>query len=86
MANNRLYLVHRPTGKSICLGKRMAQGWYAKGETLSKDINQFFDEVGVEYDGQDDFFLAMEDAANAPSCTDKWVFGPDYKPKFEPTA
>ena len=29
MANNRMFLLHRPSGKAVYLGKRMGWGWYA---------------------------------------------------------
>lgn len=75
MANNRLWLVHRPTGAAVFLGKRMAWGW--SGHVEENDaINNFFNFVqNADYEGdQDDFVLAIEDADGAPCCTDKWKY------------
>lgn len=41
MANNRLYLVHKPTGTSVKLGKRMGQGYYMAVE--AEKLQEFFD-------------------------------------------
>ncbi len=83
MANNRMWLVHRPTGESICLGKRMAWGWYDRSEDMSQRLNEFYQRC-VDGDdsmaGQDDFVLAMEDASGAPECTDRWTYDDHNKP------
>lgn len=67
MANNRLFLVHRPSGTKIYLGKRMAVGWY---DGPSTEVNEFFGRCAGPPDGQDDFCLAMEDVTDAPCCTE----------------
>ena len=61
MANNRMFLVHRPTGLSIMLGKRMGWGWYAcpKGEKIQSFFEHLSDELSEPR--QDDFILALED-------------------------
>lgn len=73
MANNRLWLIHRPTGAHVCLGKRMAIGWHSTrtDNRTGELIREFFDQVecGPEI-GQDDFVLALEDASGAPSATE----------------
>ncbi len=81
MWDNRMWLVHRPTGESICLGKRMAWGWH--GPPTQESLTEFYnrcvdgdDSIG----GQDDFVLAMEDASGAPACTDKWTYDDRDKP------
>ncbi len=83
MADNRMWLVHRPTGASVCLGKREAWGWY--DAAAQAKLTEFYHRC-VEGDdskvGQDDFVLAMEDASGAPACTDRWTYGEDYKPKL----
>lgn len=47
MANNRLFLVHRPTGLAVFLGKRMLRGWYAIRE--DNPLNDFFDRIDALY-------------------------------------
>lgn len=71
MANNRMYLVHRPTGLAVFLGKRMEYGWY-DGENIP--VQKLFDALGkLDYaDNQDDFAIYMESAVNAPMAIDDW--------------
>lgn len=63
MANNRMWLIHRPSGKAIILGKRMAVGWYTNGRVTSELLDAFFDSLEGD---QDDFVLGMEDISGAP--------------------
>ena len=72
MSHNRLYLVYRPTGHAIGLGKRMADGYYGVSDDLPQKLQQLFDaaydafqESGREF-SQDDFCLAMEMAEHQP--------------------
>jgi len=44
MANNRIFLVHKPSGKRVTLGKRMGAGWYNSND-LKSQINDFFDYI-----------------------------------------
>jgi len=71
MANNRLWLMHRPSGKAICLGRRAAYGWENRNKDLGPDLAAFFNATLELSDGreQDDFLLLMEDAANAPGAS-----------------
>jgi len=60
MANNRMLLIHRPTGLAVVLGKNMC-GWYCppKPETLEL----LYDEVERRTEGMEDmedFCLGME--------------------------
>lgn len=68
MANNRMWLYHRPTGDAICLGKRMGMGYYAAPGL--KDMEAFYDRIEDQTGAhqQDDFMLVLEDASEAP-CT-----------------
>jgi hypothetical protein len=80
MANNRMYITHRPTGKSVYIGKRMGCGWYGVPENLSETVQNLFEDTEETGKcGQDDFIISMEDASEAPKCTDKWTGrkGPD---------
>ena len=74
MANNRMYLVHVPTGVGIFLAKRMAWGWYSsemKDKNLQDRLDKFFEYLEKERiygDGkQDDFQILMEDAEYGPN-------------------
>ena len=67
MANNRLWLVHRPTGRAVKLGKRMAWGWYDPPSQAR--LQAFFDAIPYN---QDDFFLAIEDNSGAPLLRVRW--------------
>lgn len=74
MANNRMFLIHRPTKLGIMLGKRVGWGWY---EPPSKDRLQKFYDCTIEclsWEGhQDDFILAMEDCSGS-SCFGDWTY------------
>lgn len=82
MANNRMWIAHRPTGKNIPLGKRMGQGWYHKykGDELAKVLTEFFDQCGDEFEHQDDFMLVLEDASGAPLCAEVVEFANPVEP------
>jgi hypothetical protein len=89
MANNRLWLVHRPTGAAICLGKRLAQGWWCHTDGSFPDrLNAFFEQAGMPNPSgdmfgngpQDDFVLAIENSSGAPSCSEDWVYDKKMKP------
>ena len=75
MADNRLFLVHRPTGAVLFLGKRLGINWH-HDEPL--DIDAFYRQCAAEGWGgnEDDFVLAMEDASRAPGCNDRWKYTP----------
>jgi len=70
MANNRMWLVHRPTGIAVMLGKRMGSYWYNAPE--KDQLERFFEVTGVNVD-QDDLMLAMEDCTHS-LCFDNWVY------------
>lgn len=81
MANNRMWLLHRPTGKAVFLAKRMGDGWYTKNDALG--LNEFFDHLqNVATDGWmgDDFVLAMEDCTGAPGAFNDWRYTADEEP------
>lgn len=60
MANNRMYLVHKPSGYHVYLGKRMGEGWY---DSPCKNIQKLFDAQEKYYNwiGQDDYVIVDED-------------------------
>lgn len=69
MANNRMWLVHKPSGSAVFLGKRMGGSWYGTPEDLSERIAVLFSVT----EG-DDFALAMEDCAGAPHAFGGWQY------------
>ena len=73
MADNRLFLVHRPTNRAVMLGKRMLEGWY--NHPTQKDLEEFFSVTKI-YD-QDDFILVIENAHSAPCLSDDFEYGKD---------
>ncbi len=81
MANNRMFLVHVPTGLAVPLGKRMGWGWYMSDETQQKmgDRVALLFQVLEDKHGykgrQDDFAVALEDAFGASLATGKWQYG-----------
>ncbi len=72
MADNRLWLIHRPTGSAVMLGKRFGSEVYYKPPS-AEEMHAFF-LAAAEQPNEDDFVLAIEDASGAPSCTDKWKY------------
>ena len=70
MANNRMYLVHKPSGLGVYLGKRMGYGWYDAPEDLGVKMNDLFEEC-IGEGNQDDFAIVMENAKGLPHVTDK---------------
>ena len=62
MANNRMCIVHKPTGYAVWLGKRMAVGWYCNAEDIQKELNDMYNLIEKEEGciNQDDFVIALE--------------------------
>ena len=80
MANNRMFLVFRPTGDAVNLGSRGGFGWSDPGPGLGERIAKLFEKAmraALNDDGisQDDFALAMEDGEGQPHVIENW----DYK-------
>ena len=64
MANNRMWLVHKPSGERVLIGKRMAIGWYhtASNEKLGAMIKVFLERCELfRFEEQDSFTLELED-------------------------
>ena len=78
MANNRMFLVHTPTGLAAKLGNRMGYGWYIRNqpEEIGDGIEKLFAQLeSDEYPGgQDQFEIIMEDGTESPS-TKSFVYG-----------
>lgn len=67
MANNRMFLVHVPTGKCVFLAKHMGEGWYGVPDDIRDRIVRLFEETyPPEHGHPEDFALAMEDSSAAP--------------------
>lgn len=68
MANNYMWLVHRPSGLTCSLGKRLAREWYRP--SIADKIEQFYFDcyqwVMINGGSQDDMMLVMEDRSEAP--------------------
>ena len=81
MANNRMFLVHLPTGLAAPLGKRMGWGWYIGEETKAKmgaRVELLFEVLDREHfyaDKQDDFAVALEDVSGATLAKGAWQYG-----------
>ena len=76
MANNRMFLVYRPTGDAVFLGKRMGYGWYGTPADVQERILKLFDLVESKGEThQDDFAIALEDGEAIPHAIHDWVYG-----------
>lgn len=81
MANNRMFLVYRPTGDCVLLGKRLATGWYTPSEdvkSISEKLTELFQKAEKECSegkAQDDFCVAMELCDNGPLVLLNWAYG-----------
>jgi hypothetical protein len=65
MANNRMYLVFKPTGDKVYLGKRMGYGWYNVPDDIQQQLTNLFEVAENSYSGsQDDFCIGMEEPFN----------------------
>lgn len=72
MANNRMFLIYKPSKLGVMLGKRMIMGWYKAPE--SKELERFYDYVEANhFDTMDDFVLAMEDCSRS-DCFGDWNY------------
>lgn len=77
MANNRMYLVYRPTGDAVFLGKRMGWGWYNTPDDLAERVVNLFkkiEECVPDGCSQDDFAIALEDGENHSHVIDDWNY------------
>lgn len=71
MANNRMYLLHRPTGLAVYLARHAAGnvGW--SSTDVDAVLQEFFDKT----EGQpNDFCIAMENCSGAPLAFKDWTY------------
>ena len=84
MANNRMWLIHKPTLLGIGLGKRMYDGWYtSSGSNIGSNLEKLFDVV-KEIDGlehQDDYMLFMDDCEESSTCNETFDIDLSVSPK-----
>lgn len=76
MANNRMFLLHRPTGLAISLGKHMGTGWYSP--PTNEQLQDFYDEIETVCGGgpSEDFILGMESCdAGTPFVMEAGTYG-----------
>jgi hypothetical protein len=77
MANNRMFLLHKPTGKAVMLAKRFDEGWYVKDFELTHTLALLFSDAFNSGEGLDDWALAMEDCQMAPTAFSDWQYTKD---------
>lgn len=69
MTNNRLWLVHRPSGKVALLAKKGAELWSAFHTDNPEELNNLFDRIWNDPtycgDDQDEFILLRDDQWDA---------------------
>lgn len=71
MANNRMYLTHRPSGLSVYLGKRMGWEWYNAPDDLAEKVRRLFECAPLE-DGHDDFCISLEAPGDSTLTNCQW--------------
>ena len=82
MANNRMLLVHVPTGLAVHLGKRYLDGWYTnESSMIGSKLEKLYEvlELDADYKNritEDDFALLMEVTEQAPKALGGWRYGP----------
>ena len=69
MANNRMYLLHRPTNQWVYLGKRMGGQWYDVQGDLPEKLTELFESTNG-----DDFALVMEDTTHCENAVESMGF------------
>ena len=76
MANNRMFLVHRPTGFAVLIGKRLAptRGWYGTPGGLGVSVETLFQKAIDSGKGFDDFAVALESGENQPHAIHDWSY------------
>ena len=60
MANNRMFLVHRPSGIGVMIGKNFGREWDWDPDNKNMNLQGFYDRIYQEGD-PDNFVLLRED-------------------------
>ena len=58
MADDRMYLIHRPSRVGVSLGKRYGSGW--DNHPTSGSIQKLYDHVKYEFGDPNDFIISCE--------------------------
>lgn len=64
MANNRMFITHRPSGTSVYVAKRMGAEWYVSNANLIPALDELFTKIyneGGNVNGRDEFVITLED-------------------------
>jgi hypothetical protein len=81
MANERMYILHRPSGYGAFLAKRMGWGWYNYTENTAEQVQRLFTAIEEQYaqGDQDDLELVFEGDPRLKTLID---MDKQYKPSF----
>lgn len=75
MANNIMFICHKPSGRNVAIAKRMDNGWYNVPTDLANQLDKFFTEIEEEEKKQDSFVIAMEYTEdNEPYVYTDWLY------------
>jgi hypothetical protein len=66
MANNRMYLVHVPTGKSLYIARQSGLEWYNNRIEEPAPWDKFFQDLRDEGHWDSNFAITMEGTEDAP--------------------
>jgi len=75
MADNRMFLIHKPTKLGVMLAGRLGSTWdmqFGAGDSLAA-FYEHLNAQSLTCERQDDFVLAMEDCSNS-SCFGDWQY------------
>jgi hypothetical protein len=62
MANERMFLLHAPSGYYVRLGKRMGWGWYGVPQDIAQRIQRLYDLIETqEAEGDQDYLVVAFD-------------------------
>ena len=82
MADNRMWLIHKPSKLGILIGKRLGWGW--DGPIKINEIQRFYDHLAKKESCEgsgDDFILAQEDCSIS-TCFDNWRYTEEKRDEF----
>ena len=76
MADNRMFLIHKPSKIGIMLGKSYRGEWYNAPE--ASELDRFYKYIYSHYPEEpDDFMLAMENCSQS-ECFNDWQYTSDF--------
>ena len=75
MADNRMHLLHVPTGNSVLLGKQLFSGWrHPRPEELARSIPALFNS-SVEAEWDSEYVVVFENADGSFGELVNWRYG-----------